>query len=59
MKAYESAANLASADGQGDMAAFFFTHAYVWALVAGTGTADLLAKRLQVLGCLDEDDSLG
>ena len=58
MRGYEAAADLASADGRGDMAAFFLTHAYVWALVAGTGAADLLAQRLQDSGRLDVDEML-
>lgn len=59
MNAYETAADLASADGNADAAAFFLTHAYVWALVAGAGAADRLATRLQALGRLDVDDMLG
>lgn len=58
MEAYETAADLALADGQEDAAAFFLTHAYVWALVAGIGAADLLATRLQELGRLRVDDVL-
>jgi hypothetical protein len=56
MKAYETAADLASADGNADAAAFFLTHAYVWALVAGSGAADRLAARLQALGRPDVDE---
>ena len=59
MQAYETAADLASADGNADAAAFFLTHAYVWALVAGSGAADRLAARLQALGRPDVDEVPG
>ncbi len=50
MNAYGTAADLASADGNADAAAFFLTHAYVWALVAGAGAADRLATRNRPVG---------
>jgi len=55
-RGYVAAANLALADGQEPAAAFFLTHAYVWALVAGDEAAAPIAARLHDMGRLDQQD---
>lgn len=53
-KGYRQAAAMAEAAGAADAAAFFRTHAYVWALVAGDGqAAEALAQALRREGRLD------
>lgn len=47
---YTEAADLAEAEGDRDRAAFFLTHAWVFALDAGSGTADVLQNRLRSWG---------
>lgn len=45
-KAYLTVADLAEADGDSDQAAFFLTHAWVYALEAGDPLAEAIRARL-------------
>ncbi|MEM8837848.1 MAG: hypothetical protein AAGE89_07125 [Pseudomonadota bacterium] len=47
---YEEAGNVFEADGDVDGAAFYLTHAYVFALEIGSSRADQLQERLHRLG---------